>query len=136
MLGSRVVLWERNGNEINLREMNYEVVADSKEPITQGVNAANNDASVMAFPVAAFGPDDSAVIEVTRLFTTDVFEFSAKQRLNANTLDTSRSFIERVSPYPENIEAEASHTYTRNPTPTGAPQQLVNPFAGAGVGEP
>ncbi len=132
-LGSRVIRWERSGNKLYLREINYEVVADAKQPIAQAVKAANNDAIVMAFPIAAFGKQGTAVIEVTRLFTTDVFEFSAKQRLNATMMDTTRSFIERVSPYPENIEAEASHTYTKNPTPPGMPQSPVNPFAGAGM---
>ena len=65
------------------------------------------------------------MIEVGRLFTSDVFEFSARQRLNATTLDASRSYIERISPYPENIEAEASHTYTRTPPPAGAAQATV-----------
>ncbi len=135
MLGSRVVRWERNGNRILLREISYDVVADSKQPISQAVRAANNDAIVMAFPVAAFGHDQSsAVIEVTRLFTTDVFEFSARQRLNATMMDASRSYIERVSSYPENIEAEASHTYIKTATPLGAnPQTPANPFTGAGM---
>jgi len=75
----------------------------------------------MSFPVAAWGKDnDTAVIDVGRLFTTDIYEFSARQRLNATTMDASRSFIERVSPYPTNIEAEVTQTYTRNPTPAGA----------------
>lgn len=133
-LGNRVVRWERNGNKINLRDINYDVVADPTQPIARAVQAANNSAILMTFPVAAFAKDDSPVIEVTRLFTTDVFEFSARQRLNATMMDASRSFIERVSAYPENVEAEASHTYVRNPMPAGMPStQPVNPFVGAGM---
>jgi hypothetical protein len=132
-LGGRVVKWERNGNRIFLRSVNYETVADPKLPIARAVQAANNSAILMSFPIAAEGPKDAPVIEVSRLFTTDLFEFSARQRLNATTLDSSRSFVERVSAYPENIEAEASHTYTRNPTPAGAPQGPVNPFTGPGM---
>ena len=118
-LGNRVVRWERNENKINLRNINYSVVADPSKPIAQAVHAANNDSILMTFPVAAWGPDGAAVIEVSRLFTTDVFEFSARQRLNATTMDPTRSYIERISPYPENIEAEASQTYTRTPAPAG-----------------
>src|SRR5689334_19550985 len=74
----------------------------------------------MSFPVAAWGPNnDTAVIDVGRLYTTDIYEFSARQRLNATTMDATRSFIDRISPYPENIEVEATQTYTRNPTPAG-----------------
>ena len=120
-LGNRVVRWERNENKINLRNINYSVIADPRLPIAQAVQAANNDSILMTFAVAAWGPDESAVIDVTRLFTSDVQEFSAKQRLNATTADATRSFIERISPYPTNIESEASITYTRSAPPAGVP---------------
>ncbi len=133
-LSTHVVYWELNGNKVNLRSVNYDVVADPKTPIAEAVRDANNNAILMSFPVAAFGADkSSAVIEVTRLFTGDLAEFSARQRLSASSIDASRSYIERVSPYPENIEAEASHTYTRNPTPPGAQNNAPNPFNGAGM---
>ena len=199
-VSERVVRWERNANKINLREVNYEVVADSKTPISLAVKAANNDTIVMSFPIAAFGKEpgkekDSAeaqkeapkdeqppekpatpekpakeaaaakdgaakpaaakeaasktarpeikeyketgrepsiIIEVTRLFTSDVFELSARQRLNASTMDSSRSYIERISPYPENIEVESTHTYTRMATPSGA-LRTENPLAAGGM---
>jgi hypothetical protein len=121
-LGNRVVRWELGeNNRVFLKNVNYSVVADSTLPISQAVRNANNETILMSFPVAAWGKDnDTAVIDVGRLFTTDIYEFSARQRLNATTMDASRSFIERVSPYPTNIEAEVTQTYTRNPTPAGA----------------
>ena len=118
-VASRVVRWELNGNKVNLRSVDFSVVADPGTPIAQAVAAANNDAIIMTFPVAAFAPDGSPVIEVTRLFNTDVPEFSARQRLNATTTDATRSYIERISPYPENIEAVATLTYTRTQPPGG-----------------
>ncbi len=120
-LGRRVVRWEMSdNNKIYLRNVNYGVVADPKLPIAEAVSASNNDSILMAFNVAAWGPkNESAVIEVGRLFTTDIFEFSPKQRLNATSIDATRSFIERISPYPENIEAESTLTFIRNPTPAG-----------------
>ncbi len=129
-LGNRVVRWERNGNKIYLRDINYSVVADPRTAIADAVQASNTNSILMSFPVAAWGADSAAVIEVTRLFSTDVPEFSARQRLNATAMDASRSFIERISPYPQNIEAESSITYTRNFPPPGAPQ---SPAAAAGM---
>jgi hypothetical protein len=189
-VSERVVRWERNANKINLRQINYDVVADAKTPISLAVKAANNDTIIMSFPIAAFGKEKdkepsskpapvekpvaekpakdaaaakedaskpaagkeaaariprvenheyketghepSIIIEVTRLFTSDVFELSARQRLNATSMDPTRSYIERISPYPENIEVEATHTYTRIAAPAGV-QQPVNPFAAAGM---
>jgi Met-zincin/Domain of unknown function (DUF5117)/Domain of unknown function (DUF5118) len=127
-LSNRVVRWEMMGNKVHLRSIDYNVVADSKSPIAQAVQAANNDTIIMTFPVAAFAKDGSPVIEVTRLFNTDVPEFSARQRLNATTMDASRSYIDRISPYPENIEAIATITYTRVQPAIGAPL----PVAAAG----
>ncbi|HRH45343.1 MAG TPA: zinc-dependent metalloprotease [Pyrinomonadaceae bacterium] len=120
-LGNRVVRWEQNENKIFLRNINYSVVADPKEPIAEAVKASNNDTILMSFPVAAWGPNnESAVIDVTRLFTTDIQEFSARQRLSATAMDPTRSFIERIATFPTNIETEVTHTYTRTAPPAGA----------------
>jgi hypothetical protein len=110
--GNRVIRWERRGNRVFLRNVAYDVVADPAQPIAQAVKAANNDAILMAFNVEAIGKDDAAVIDVTRLFTTEVPEFSARARVRARQFDANRSFVERAVSFPENIEVEATHTYT------------------------
>ena len=131
-LGRRVVRWERNDNRIALRSVNYSVVADPKHPIYEAVRNANNDTILASFPVAAWGPNEAAVVEVTRLFTTDIFELSARQRLNATTMDASRTYIDRILSFPTNIEAEATHTYTRIAPPAGGGGG-GNPFASQGM---
>ncbi|HEX7296465.1 MAG TPA: zinc-dependent metalloprotease, partial [Pyrinomonadaceae bacterium] len=134
--GNRVVRWERKGNRILLRNVAYDVVADSKLPVSRAVSAANNDTIIMAFNIESFGKDDTAVIDVTRLFTTEVTEFSARTRLRARGFDATRSFIEKTKSFPTNIEVEVSQTYTSPPdtTPAGGgggpqPQPAPNPFA-------
>ncbi len=130
-LTDHVVRWELVGNKVNLRGVDYSVVADPKKPIATAVKAANNDAIIRTFPVAAFAPDGAPVIEVTQFFTADVQEFSARQALGATAVDATRSYIERISAYPENIEAEATITYTRAATPAGAPPAPAPAGAGA-----
>jgi len=134
--GNRVVKWERKGNRILLRSVAYDVVADSKLPVSRAVQAANNDTIIMAFNIEAIGKDDSAVIDVSRLFTTEVTEFSARTRLRARGFDASRSFIEKTKSFPTNVEVEVSQTYTSPPDATpggggGGPQPPTppNPFA-------
>src|ERR1044071_8570711 len=132
--GNRVVKWERKGNRILLRNVSYDVVADPKLPASRAVQAANNDTIIMAFNIEAIGKDDSAVIDVSRLFTTEVTEFSARTRLRARGFDVTRSFIEKTKSFPQNIEVEVSQTYTSPPdiTPAaggGGPQPPPNPFA-------
>src|ERR1051326_624630 len=113
-LVDKVVRWELKGNRVLLLQVDFGLAAAPKAPIALAVKAANNDAIIMSFPVAAFAKDGAPVIEVTRLFTSDVQEFSARQRLGATAVDASRTFIERISPYPDNVEAEVTVTYTRN----------------------
>src|SRR5215212_1324583 len=132
--GNRVVRWERKGNRILLRSVSYDVVADPKLPVSRAVQAANNDTIIMAFNIEAIGKDESAVIDATRLFTTEVTEFSARTRLRARGFDPSRSFIERVASFPTNIEVEATQTYTSPPDATASPfPQAPNPFLPPGM---
>lgn len=132
--GNRVVRWERKGNRILLRNILYDVIADPKLSISRAVQASNNDTIIMAFNIEAIGKDDAAVIDATRLFTTEVTEFSARTRLRARGFDASRSFIEKTKSFPTNIEVEVSQTYTSPPDVNpagggGGPQPAPNPFA-------
>ncbi|MGQ9634408.1 MAG: zinc-dependent metalloprotease [Bryobacteraceae bacterium] len=122
-VANRVVRWERRDRRVLLRSVSYEIVADEKEPISRAVRAANNESILMAFNIEAVSKDDAPVIDVTRLFTTEVAEFSPRRILGARGFDASRSFIERVAAFPENINVEATQTYTipLDATPAGAP---------------
>lgn len=124
-MGNHVVKWERRGDHVLLRSVLYEIVADAKEPISHAVQAANNDSILMAFNIEALGKDDAPVIEVTRLFTTEAPEFSARARLRARAFDAARSFLDRATPYPTNIEVEATQTYTTPIEPPRLPVRSV-----------
>ncbi|MGN6592762.1 MAG: zinc-dependent metalloprotease [Terriglobales bacterium] len=117
-VGDHVVRWVRHDDTILLREVDYRMVADPALPIASAVAASNNSNIVMAFPVAAWGPNHEAVIDVTRLYDTEVPEFSPRQRLRARGFDAARSFFDSARAFPENIEVEATQTYT---TPLPAP---------------
>jgi hypothetical protein len=108
---NKVVEWELRNNRVYLRDIDFSIHADPDSPIAAAVNDANNDTIVMAFNVAAYH-DGDPVIDVSRLYNTDVPEFSARQRIGASAFDASRSFIDHITPYPDNIEAEATATYT------------------------
>jgi hypothetical protein len=122
---NRVVTWELHNNRVYLRDINFSVTAKPDMPIAEAVRHSNNATIIMAFNVAAYH-DGDPVIDVSRLFNTDVPEMSARQQLGATAFDAARSYIDHVSPYPENIEAEATATYTRTGNTT--------PAAGGGRG--
>jgi len=132
---STVVRWERVKNRILLREMDYGIVAAPDKPIARGVAGINNGAILMSFPVAAWGKDEAAVIDVTRLLTVDsIAEISAKNMIRQGTIDATRTYIERISTFPTNIETVTTFTYS-TPIPSatatggGGPQ-----FPGAATG--
>jgi hypothetical protein len=117
--GNRIVRWERRGDRVFLRSVSYEIRADEKTPIARAVRDANYDPIVMSFNIEALGKNDAPVIEVTRLFTTDVPEFSGRTRVRARTFDASRSFVDRAVAFPENIEVESIQTYNNPPDDGG-----------------
>ena len=109
--------WERSGNRIILRAPSYAITADTSLPVYKAVVASNYAPIVAIFNVDAYGPDSAAVIEVTRLFTTAIPELAAIR----GQIDPTRSFIERVVAFPENVEVEATQTGT-TAAPGGALQ--------------
>ena len=111
----RVLRWERQGNRILLRSITFELAADSTLPVYHAVSQATYPPVVAVFKIEAFGPDSSAVIDVTSLYTTNVPEFTAAR----GSFDDKRSFIERVSAFPENVEVEATQTFTPESLPDG-----------------
>jgi len=115
-LSSRVIRWERRGNQVLLRSISFNIISDPSEPIAQAVENANNAAILASFNVATYGPDSAAVIDVSRLFTAPPAEISVIGRYRG-TLDPARSFFERVATFPTNIETEATLTVNAVPTP-------------------
>jgi hypothetical protein len=108
----RLVRWERLANRVMLRIVSYAMVADTALPVSRAVRLSNQSPIVMSFDVAAWSPGDSnAVIDVGRLFTTDVAEISMRRQLRARRLDPARSAIERARSFPRNIEVSGYHTF-------------------------
>src|SRR5690242_2157621 len=108
---NKVVRWELKGNRVLLLDVNFGMVARPDDPIAMAVRNANNDAIISSFNVAAFSKDGDPVIEVGRLFTSDTAELSARQRLGATGIDATRSFMEHIHAFPDNVEAEVTMTY-------------------------
>jgi hypothetical protein len=103
---SRVLRWERRENRVLLRSVSYATVADSATPIYQAVRQSNFEPILAAFNVESYGPDSAPVVEVTRLFTAPPSELGPGGAF-PGTPDPTRSFIERVVSFPENVDVEA-----------------------------
>src|SRR5581483_11202335 len=106
-----VVRWDRIGNRVVLRSVDYGMVADSTLPVSRAVRGSTFPAVIASFPIETFGPDSAPVIEVSKLYTTGSTDMAAfKERF-----DDKRSFIERVQSFPDNVEIEATQTQGGDP---------------------
>lgn len=110
-LGTHVVYFERHANQVYMREQNYGMRTDSKGGIGVGVAAANISPILSAFSIDAEGKDKSMVVDVTRLFTSDAAPFNAGASMGASGVDLARSYIDRVSAFPTNIETRSLLTF-------------------------
>ena len=121
--GNRVLRFERRDNRVAMRGISYEVVSsDTVSPIAGAVQAANVPPVIAIFNVESYGPDSAPVIDVSRLFTTPPTEMSPAQRIGAGyTIDATRSWIERVSTFPDNINVYTSLTFQSGGRGNAAP---------------
>ncbi len=110
-----MVVWQREGTRILLRERPFSIRADSSQAIYRAVSAMNEGAIIASFNIEAWGPDSAAVIDATRLFTTNISEIAG-----VNAVVADRSFINTVAAFPSNVNIEATQTGTAVATP-GAP---------------
>ena len=104
----RTLRWDRVGDHIVLRSPSFNITADSTKAVWQSVESSNYPPIIMMFPIESFGPDSAPVIDVTRLFTTNVPEIAAIR----GNIDATRSYVESVEAFPENIEIQAAQTGT------------------------
>jgi len=124
-ISNRIIVWERMGNRAFLRIVSYAMRADSTQPVSHAVRLSNIAPIIMSFDVASWHlPDSNAVIEVTKLFTTDVAELNLRQSgLRVRRMDPARSVIDRARAFPRNVEVSALQTFEVDsvPGPAGNP---------------
>lgn len=122
---TQVLRWQRKGKKILLRVVSHSVVADTVLPVHQAVVNSNFEPVLYAFPIKAFNKDTTAtVIDAAAFFNDDVkplgFPQARRKTYQITRMDKARSYIERISSYPHNIEARHVKTYFANKAPSNA----------------
>ena len=112
-VGDRVVRWEQRNDDILLRDVNYEIRAETKDPIHFAVESSSVEPIIAVLPVKAYGKDKAPVIDVTDLFTSDIPEINVGRRLGNASADSRKTFIEGVKSFPDNIETKILMTFRR-----------------------
>ncbi|HSL71821.1 MAG TPA: zinc-dependent metalloprotease, partial [Longimicrobiales bacterium] len=111
-VGNRVLRWEKRDHRVFLRSVSYSIQATPGTPEAQAVAAANVHPILAAFNIEAYGPDSAAVIDVTRLFTQPPQELGPGNRIQGN-IDQARSWVERATPFPDNVNVYSTLTIAR-----------------------
>ena len=126
-LNNYVLRWEKRGEHIQLRSVMYQSVADSTTSVYRAVKAATFEPIIASFEIESIGPDSvSSLIEVTDLFTTDVPEFSPRERFRGRRVDSDRSYVERTRAFPENVEVTSVLTMQSDNVPIGGSLRSIS----------
>jgi len=116
--GQRSIVWERRDNRIDLRTLSFSERADPDRTIHQAVSAIERGNIIASFNIETTAPDSAVVIEVTRLFTSNIPEF-----IQVAGIQGDRTWIEDVYAFPENINVAAVQTGAN--APGGTPANTV-----------
>ncbi|WP_405611617.1 zinc-dependent metalloprotease [Polaribacter sp. Asnod1-A03] len=122
---TQVLRWERKKKNILLRIVSHNVVADTLLPVHEAVVNSNLEPILFSFPIKAISKDSTAtVIDATELFSTDIKPLGLpdfyRKGYQATRMDKTRSYIDRVSSYPKNIEIRHVKTYFANKPPSNS----------------
>ena len=121
---TRLVTWERFQDKILIKEKSFNAVADNELPISISVKSNNYEPTLYAFDIEAFSKDSTAVvIDVTKFYLSDVKALSGlssrmRTEYKVKNLDASRSFINSVKSFPQNIEVLQDMTYNASQPPS------------------
>ncbi|WP_445756927.1 zinc-dependent metalloprotease [Polaribacter sp.] len=125
-INTQVVVWEQFKNKVLLKLKSYNAVANDSLPIFKSVKANNLEPIIFAFDIKTQNNDSTAVlIDVTSLFSSDVRAISGltnsfRTQYKVRRLDPSRSFINSIKSYPENIEVVQNFTYEADEPPSNS----------------
>ena len=122
---TQVHRWQKKGNKVLLRVVSYDIYANDSLPVHEAVVNSNFEPIIQAFDVKTVGKDSiskSTVIDVTDLYTKDVQPLGLPDRTRkeykVSRLDDSRSYIDTIRSYPENIEIRHVKTYNAGEPPS------------------
>ena len=122
---TQMLRWERVQDKIMLKIISTVVTADEDAPIAEAVENSNLAPILASFPIQALSKDSSGVvIEATPMLTKDIkplgFPQNRRTAYRVTRLDNERSYVNRVSSYPENIELRHVKTYLAGQSPSSS----------------
>ncbi|MBU3011856.1 zinc-dependent metalloprotease [Polaribacter vadi] len=125
-INTQVVVWEKFQDKILLKVKSYNAVANDSLPIYKSVKVNNLEPIIYAFDIKTQNTDSTAVlVDVTKFFTSDIKAITAlparyRRTYKVKRLDASRSFINSIKSYPNNIEVVQDFTFDADEPPSNS----------------
>ena len=130
---TQTLRWQKKNKDVLLRVVSHEVVAADSLPVSIAVENSNFEPILYSFPIEAIKKDsvtNNTVIDVTDFFTKDVkaigFPQRARTRYKVSRVDDSRSYIDTLRSYPQNIETRHVKTYISSAPPSNRSVQSIS----------
>lgn len=108
-----IVQWERDGDRILLRQKRYDLIADTTSAVWGVIEGFRRGPVLATFDIEVFGPDSSAVIDVSDFFVSGLPELDPIEGLQSN-----RSWVERTAAFEDAVNVEVVQS-GRAPRPGG-----------------
>lgn len=125
-VAENVVRWEVRDDKVLLRVISYRVRSTQGGAIAEAVEQSNVSPIIRTFDIKARSKSGDPLIDVGSFYKSDIPEFSVRGAVSGTQLDSSRTFLERVVAFPNNINVEVLQTFL-----PGQGSQFASFFGGA-----
>jgi len=109
-----LVRWVRRGDQVHFERVRYERWTRKRGSLERGIERVSLPIVIKVFPVLTEGAPGAPIIDVTPLFTTEVgrgFALEFRRRFHMQDVDGTRSYIQRVKSFPQNLEISFYQTW-------------------------
>jgi len=111
-VSNRTIRFTPRGDRLLMLNMDYSITGATDEMVAKAVADANYPAIIATLPVLAYGPNKEAVVDMSTFFKEGIAEFRAGAAIGGRGIAAERSFLERAVAFPENVNVEATLTFT------------------------
>ncbi len=109
-IGSALVRFEMRNDKVLVRQVSYRTRTRDTGAIKTAIEQSNVMPIIAAFDTRAVSADGTVLVDVSRMFRTGLPEIPMAGALGGSSFDQSRTFIDRVVAFPDNINVEVTAT--------------------------
>ena len=128
--GTKTIRFVRKDKKVQIKDIDVSTRTEGSDKGTNDGVAMNSvEPIIMAYDIYAEGPNKSVVIDMSSFYNSDPQDFSVRSAIpGALGVDSSKSSIDRIKAFPNNIEVRMLMTFMMGRGGGGG-----NPFSGGGA---